>query len=91
MKYNNKLVIGLLLGFVFTQSGGVANAIQLRTVSRLNDDEDGVEKKVDEVDALMNKYDDDEKHEAYLKSPEFKKDQEKKKKEAESKQMDETS
>ena len=36
------------------------------------------QKKADEVEALMQKYDQEEKHEEYLKSPEFKKEQEKK-------------
>ena len=40
-----------------------------------DDDEDGGDsgaKKMDEVDSLMQKYDNEEKHEAYLKSPEYK-------------------
>ena len=34
---------------------------------------------MDEVESLMQKYDNEEKHEAYLKSPEYKKELEKKK------------
>ena len=49
------------------------------------DDEDGevapVAKKVDEVDSLMQKYEDEDKHEEYMKTPEYKAEQEKKKNE----------
>ena len=46
-----------------------------------DDDESAapVAKKLDEVDQLMNKYDDEEKHDEYLKSPEYKAEQDKKK------------
>ena len=46
-----------------------------------DDDEESPEpaKKTDEVDQLMQKYDAEEKHEEYLKSPEYKAEQEKKK------------
>ena len=39
--------------------------------SRDDEEGEGEKKKVDEVDALMQKYDDEEKHAAYLKSPEY--------------------
>ena len=48
---------------------------------RDDDDESAapVAKKLDEVDQLMNKYDDEEKHDEYLKSQEYKAEQDKKK------------
>ena len=78
MGYNNKLIIGLLLGIIVSQSP-YSQAVQLTSQShshlQLHDegDQDEEVKKVDEVDALMDKYDNEEKHEAYLKSPEYKK------------------
>lgn len=58
---------------------------QMQTLNQKARDDDEEEtpaagqKKADEVEALMQKYDQEEKHEEYLKSPEFKKEQEKKK------------
>ena len=51
---------------------------------KLRDDDDDQPadqsaKKMDEVESLMQKYDDEEKHEAYMKSPEYKQELEKKK------------
>ena len=43
----------------------------------LRDDDEPAPKKTDELDAIMNRYDEEEKHEAYLKSPQYKLDQKK--------------
>ena len=65
---------------VSNESSGVAafklEQSQMQGVNqKMRDDDDEAapaEKKKDEVDALMQKYDDEEKHEEYLKSPEYK-------------------
>ena len=62
--------IALLFAAVAIDSSEAVKVVQ-RTVSRSRDDDDEQEgaKKVSELDQIMNRYEDDEKHDAYVKSP----------------------
>ena len=42
------------------------------SLSQVDTDKDQPEKKTDEVDKIMNRYDQEEQHEQFLKSPEYK-------------------
>ena len=70
--------IAMLLAVAVVDNTQAAKLVQ-RSATR-DDDDDGT-KKVSELDSIMNRYDEEEKHAAYLKSPEFAADQAKKKEE----------